>query len=66
MAKIKELVADREKLAKYDELKAWKEKFEAEQVFIMRGCPLPHPFPDHIKQIIVSAIDAEIKKLDEE
>lgn len=54
MAKISELLAGSEKLAKYDELTKWKNYFS--------GMTLP----PHIKEIIVSAIDAEIKKLDEE
>ncbi len=66
MTKIKELLANREALAKYDELKVWKEKFEDDQVLIVRGCPIPYPLPDLIKQTIVSALDAEIKKLVEE
>ncbi len=69
MTKIKELLAGREKLAKYDELTEWKEQFKNGTVFmppIDSGYLFPQPLPDHIKQIIVSAIDAEIKKLDEE
>ncbi len=71
MAKISELVADREKLAKYDELTEWKENFTHEDIYL--GSPymdfgnvLTLTIPDHIKQIIVSALDAEIKELDEE
>jgi len=76
MAKIKELLAGREKLAKYDELTEWKERFERNYVLIPQddkkvtgNCIftlLPKPLPSHIKQIIVSALDAEIAKLDEE
>ncbi len=75
MAKIKELLAGREKLAKYDELTEWKRMVEDNKVFVSSNkgdnqyvtfSPILAPIPDHIKQIIVSAIDAEIKKLDEE
>ncbi len=38
------------------------DKVESSYVFY----PIPKTLPDHIKQIIVSALDAEIKKLDEE
>ncbi len=73
MAKIKELLAGREKLAKYDELTEWKENFVNNVIVKEGGCVdgvyskySVIKLPDHIKQIIVSAIDAEIKKLDEE
>lgn len=72
--KIKDLLASREKLAQYDELKEWKERF-ANMVDIpawqalMCGCYngniIALPLPDHIKQIIVDDLEAEIKKLDE-
>ncbi len=72
MAKIKELLAGREKLAKYDELTEWKEYFTKNKIIKEGGeffgsfKYIVQELPDHIKQIIVSAIDAEIKKLDEE
>ena len=76
MTKLKDLIFNREKLRKYDELQAWKDKIEANMVFIPQSCNqvlgeyvisnAPMPLPDHIKQIILSAFDAEIKKLDEE
>ncbi len=70
MAKIKELLAEREKLAKYDELTKWKKKFENITQIPFAIVPPDSvnllPLPDHIKQIIVSALDAEIKKLNEE
>lgn len=70
MATIKELEANREKLRKYDELKEWKERFK--NIVDLPQCTLPPnrivglELPDHIKQIIVDALEAEIKKLDEE
>jgi len=76
MTKIKELLAGREKLAKYDELTEWKEKFERDYVLIPQNdnkvvgnnifTLLPKPLPSHIKEIIVNALDAEIARLDEE
>jgi len=81
MAKIKELLAGREKLAKYDELTEWKEKFESfgkssvkmtetylhcDDAGITFGDVVVTELPSHIKEIIVNALDAEIKKLDEE
>lgn len=65
MTKIKDLLAGREKLKKYDELKEWKRLFE-EDIYFSNGLYSLHPLPDHIKEIIVSALDAEIAKLDEE
>lgn len=77
MAKIKELLAGREKMKKYDELTEWKRLFEegntkleqahfyAESTMISCGTTT-FEIPDHIKEIIVSALDAEIAKLDEE
>lgn len=74
MRKIDELLAERERLAKYDELTEWKNLFEKDNItldsedsmewivvdaVILKGKTLP----DSIKEIIVSALDAEIKKL---
>lgn len=73
--KLKDLVFNREKLRKYDELKEWRERFAdmvdipTWRMLIRCGCNdniAALPLPDHIKQIIVSALDIEIKKLDEE
>lgn len=68
--KIKDLLTNREKLQKYDELKEWKDKFK--HIVDLPLCTLPPnrivglELPDHIKQIIVDALEAEIAKLDEE
>lgn len=73
--KLKDLLKGRDKLRKYDELKEWRERF-----YGMVGIPMWHtlmnlansnnivalPLPDHIKQIILDAIDAEMKKMEEE
>lgn len=80
--KIKDLIFNREKLRKYDELKEWREYFDENRIIIdARGRKYYRPrskeqingfevvidrLPDHIKQIIVSALDTEINKLDEE
>lgn len=68
--KLKDLIFNREKLRKYDELKEWKDKFNNMVELPMSIVP-PHSIvglllPAHIKQIIVDALEAEIKKLDEE
>lgn len=73
--KIKDLIFNREKLRKYEELKEWRGNF-ADMVDIptwnmmMFGVNsksvIALPLPNHIKQIIVDALEAEIKKLDEE
>lgn len=68
--KIKDLISNRDKLRKYDELKEWKERFK--YIVDLPLCTLPPnrivglELPDHIKQIIVAALESEIKKLDEE
>lgn len=68
--KIIDLICSREKLRKYDELKEWKERFK--HIVDLPLCTLPAnrivglELPNHIKQIIVDALEAEIKKLDEE
>ena len=80
--KLKDLIFNREKLRKYDELKEWKEYFDENRIIIdARGRKYYRPcsketingvevvidrLPDNIKQIIISALDTEIKKLDEE
>jgi len=73
MAKIKELLAGREKLAKYDELTEWKEYFVKNKIVAEGGIVdgkrydyVVNELPSHIKEIIVNALDAEIAKLDEE
>jgi len=71
MAKIKELLAGREKLKKYDELTEWKDIFGKEGVYLGSSYEvfksgIVADIPDDIKQIVVNALDAEIAKLDEE
>lgn len=80
--KLKDLLKGRDKLRKYDELKEWCEYFDLNRIIIHtegRGYYRPHKketiggysvvidqLPDHIKTIIINAIDAEIKKMEEE
>jgi len=77
MVKIKELLANREKLAKYDELTEWKNVFEKTNLQLvehihhteaaMISCGVREfEIPSHIKEIIVNALDDDIKKLEEE
>lgn len=78
--KLKDLLNNRDKLKKYDELKEWKDRFEQQpkstidyvhsvihvEGGVMNFADDTYTLPDHIKQIIISAFDAEIAKLDEE
>ena len=68
--KLKDLLFNREKLRKYDELKEWKENFsnmiEVPITLVPRHNIVGLQLPDHIKKIIISALEAEIAKLDEE
>lgn len=68
--KLKDLICGREKLQKYDELKEWKENFsnmvEVPITVVPRRNIVGLQLPDHIKKTIISAIEAEIQKLDEE
>lgn len=71
--KLKDLIFNREKLRKYDELKEWKECFGKDELYLNSACALFGKdgklavfIPDNIKQIIVDALEAEIKKLDEQ
>lgn len=61
--KLKDLLKGRGKLRKYDELKEWREY--ANRGLFVYGLEIKK-LPDHIKQIIIDAIDAEIKKMEEE
>lgn len=71
--KLKDLLNNRDKLKKYDELKEWEKRFAdmvdipTWRMLISCSCNdniVALPLPDHIKQIIVSALEAEIAKLD--
>lgn len=68
--KIKDLIFNREKLRKYDELKEWKENFcnivELPISLVPSRCIVGLLLPDNIRKIIVDALEAEIQELDEE
>ena len=75
--KLKDLIFNREKLRKYDELKQWKDLFEQNNPKITQGqynvssmgisCGTStFELPDNILKIFVDALEAEIKELDEE
>lgn len=75
--KLKDLLFNREKLRKYDELKQWKDLFEQSKAKITQShynassmgisCGTStFELPENIRQIIVVALEAEIAKLDEE
>lgn len=73
--KLKELLGNRKKLEKYDELERWKDRFgqsctkignySVSSTGISCGTTI-FDIPDHIREIIVAAFDAEIAKLDDE
>lgn len=73
--KLTDLLKNRDKLRKHDGLKEWEKRFAdmvdipTWRMLISCGCNdniVALPLPDHIKQIIVGALQAEIDKLDEE
>ena len=71
--KLKDLIFNREKLRKYDELTEWKEYFGKDELYLNSACALFGKdeklavfIPHHIKQIIVDALETEIKKMEEE
>lgn len=71
--KLKDLLKGRDKLRKYDELKEWKEYFGNDELYLNSACALFGKdeklvvfIPDRIKQIILDALGAEIKKMEEE
>lgn len=73
--KLQDLLKGRDKLRKYEELEEWRGHFAD-----MADIPMWHtlmnlansnniaalPLPDHIKRIIIDALDAELKKMEEE
>lgn len=67
--KLKDLLKGRDKLRKYDELKWWEGYFERGLIINKIDSTFQYDIkslPDSIKQIILDAIDAEIKKMEEE
>lgn len=73
--KLKDLLKGRDNLRKYDELKEWKERFANMVDIPTWNCLMAIassnnivalPLPTNIKQILIDALDAEIKKMEEE
>lgn len=71
--KLKDLLKGRDKLREYDELKEWREYFGKDELYLNSACAmfgkdekLAVFIPDNIRKIIVDALDAEIKKMEEE
>lgn len=77
--KLKDLLKGRDKLREYDELTEWKRYFEHGMTTLshvvnpriidddMPAWNITHSkIPVNIKQIIINALDAEIKKMEEE
>ena len=60
--KLKDLLKGRDKLRKYEELERWRD-------FIKQNSVITDVYvyvPDNIRKIILDAIDAEMKKMEEE
>lgn len=67
--KLKDLLKGRDKLRKYDELKWWEGYFERGLIINKIDGTFQYDIkslPDSIKQIILDALNAEIKKMEEE
>lgn len=58
--KLKDLLKGRDKLRKYEELEEWRD-------FIKKNSLITAVYvPDNIRKIIIDALDAEIKKMEED
>lgn len=58
--KLKDLLKVRDKLRKYEELEKWRD-------FIKKNSLITAVYvPDNIRKILIDALDAEIKKIEEE
>lgn len=71
--KLSDLLDNRDKLRRYDEFMAWKENFSKDELYLNSTCALFGPdevlavfIPETIRGIILSALEAEIAKLDAE
>ena len=67
--KLKDLLKGRDKLRKYDELKWWEGYFERGLIINKIDSTFQYDIkslPDSIKQIILDALNTEIKKMEEE
>lgn len=58
--KLKDLLKGRDKLRKYEELEKWRDFIKKNRVITAVH------IPDNIRKIILNALDAEIKKMEEE
>lgn len=58
--KLKDLLKGRDKLRKYEELEKWRD-FIKEHILITAVY-----VPDNVRKIIINALNAEIKKMEEE
>lgn len=58
--KLKDLLKGRDKLRKYEELEKWRD-FIKEHILITAVYA-----PDNVRKIIINALNAEIKKMEEE
>lgn len=58
--KLKDLLKGRDKLRKYEELEKWRD-------FIKENSLITAVYvPDNVRKIILDALDAELKKMEEE
>lgn len=58
--KLKDLLKGRDKLRKYEELEKWRD-------FIKENSVITSVYvPDNVRKIIINALNAEIKKMEEE
>lgn len=68
--KLKDLLNNRDKLKKYDELVEWREKFAKDaDPHPMFSCMAIIPLasiPANVRQIILRSLESEIKKMEEE
>lgn len=75
--KLKDLLKGRDKLRKYEELEKWQGYFNSDTICVTNMPPSIERLgyvtttyltliPANIKQIILDAIDAEMKKMEEE
>lgn len=64
--KLKDLLKGRDKLRKYDELKNLIELIKGSQSRYGKDCDMSIPVSPYVQQIVLAALDAEIKKMEEE
>ncbi len=64
--KLKDLLEGRDKLRKYDELKAIIDLITESQKRWGENCDMAIGLSPYVQQIVLAALDAEIKKMEEE